>query len=92
MRFRSPTAANDTTAVPEFDPSGHGVHSLQVTIKTNCMVTVADEKVSERDKYMSQLRQFNSHVLKVICFFPAAPIIRVVPSITGEFYQQVIFK
>ena len=72
MRFRSPTAANDTTAVSEFDPSGHGVHSLQVTIKTNCMVTVADEKVSERDKYMSQLKQFNSHVLKVILILPCS--------------------
>ena len=36
------------------------------------MVTAAVEKVSERDKYMSQLRQFNSHVLKVIFFLPCS--------------------
>ena len=45
---RSFIAADVTTAVPEFDLSVRGAHSLQVMIKINCTDIAEDEKVKNK--------------------------------------------
>lgn len=44
MRSRSGIAGADTTVAPEIDGDSDGVHSLQITPRTNCGVTAGEEE------------------------------------------------